>query len=132
MPILLFFFNMNNIYIYTIINHPPCRVEMKLTLSLFCKTAYSLSSNSQSTSLINTRIPGLKFFYKIKKSSFFWSHLPAKWSINSLIFISFWSNSSLISFYPLKHVSNPPPKSTSIFIYLLCYIQIFIILYIKK
>ena len=39
------------------INHPPCNVEIKLTLSLSTISASSLPSSSQSASLINTKIP---------------------------------------------------------------------------
>jgi hypothetical protein len=37
--------------------HPPCRVEMKETLSLVSRTVSYFSASSQSTSLISTRMP---------------------------------------------------------------------------
>ena len=40
------------------IHHPPCKVEMKLTLSLCSNLVSSLSLSYQSASLIKTRIPG--------------------------------------------------------------------------
>lgn len=38
--------------------HPPCNVEIKLTLSPASTTHYYLSASSQSTSFTNTKIPG--------------------------------------------------------------------------
>lgn len=39
-------------------DHPPCRVDMKLTLSLCSNLVSSFSLSSQSASLTSTRMPG--------------------------------------------------------------------------
>lgn len=41
------------------INHPPCKVLMKQTLSLSLISASTVPSISQSASFIKTNIPGL-------------------------------------------------------------------------
>ncbi len=50
-------------------NQPPCKVEIKDTLSLFSRIVYYLSANYQSASFTSTKIPfRLKL---IKKFTFF-------------------------------------------------------------
>lgn len=56
-------------------DHPPCRVEMNETLSLFSKTVYYFSASSQSASLTRTRIPFRLGYKRNVHFSLAWEHV---------------------------------------------------------
>ena len=87
--------------ILTIHLHPPCRVDIKHTLSLLFSYANSLSSNSQSTSFIKTSIPGRSESPLTKKSAFFYTHIFLRCLINnSTVYTVSDYNSTSNCFFP--------------------------------
>ena len=95
---------------------PPCNVEIKLTLSLLFRTVFSLSSISQSTSLIKQRIPGFNYSLSTNNSGFYFRYFVFKMMISCSTVNESFSISRFISLFFSKSSSNPPLKSTYIFI----------------
>ena len=96
-------------------NQPPCNVEIKLTASLLFNTVFSLSSISQSTSLIKHKIPGFKAPWSWNKNGLLLIRLFNS-SIKSSTVTTSFSISTSNCFYFSNRSSRPPLKSTFTFI----------------